>query len=183
MPRPQRAADLVSDAMDAIARKRPIFHSEADFQHALAWEVQLAHPTASIRLEKRVATAPNVELDVLIRLGRRRLGVELKYPRRGLTAEVDGELFTLATGADDHGRYFAVEDCARLERLVAERIIDSGARPMPSHPSRSVRTQPQTLTSRVRIPVESIQTRESLLTIFARTLSQCGQRRTMPAPR
>src|SRR5260370_12931750 len=41
----------------------------------------------------------------------------------------------------------------------------------------------QTLTSRVRIPVESIQTRESLLTIFARTLSQCGQRRTMPAPR
>ena len=53
----------------------------------------------------------------------------------------------------------------------------------PSHPSRSVRTQPQTLTSRVRMPVESIQTRESLLTIFARTLSQCGQRRTMPAPR
>ena len=43
--------------------------------------------------------------------------------------------------------------------------------------------QAQTLTSRVRIPVESIQTREALLTILARTLSQCGQRRTMPAPR
>src|SRR5262245_30077057 len=43
----------------------------------------------------------------------------------------------------------------------------------PSLPSRSVRTQPQTLTSRVRVPVESIQTHESLLTILARTLWQC----------
>jgi hypothetical protein len=113
--------------MEAIACKQPIFHSEADFQHAFAWEAQLAHLTASIRLEKRVATGPNVGLDVLIRLGPRKPGVELKYPRRGVIAAVDAELFTLATGPDDHARYVAVEDCARLERLVDERIIDSGA--------------------------------------------------------
>jgi len=55
-----------------------------------------------------------------------RLGTELKYPRRGMTAEIAGEVFRLSTGADDHGRYFAVEDLARLERLVAEEVIDSG---------------------------------------------------------
>lgn len=114
--------------MQALAAKRPIFHSEADFQHALAWEIQLAHPAATIRLEKRVTTAPRViELDLLVGLEDRHYGVELKYLRSGMTAEVDGELFTLATGADDHGRYFAIEDCARLEHLVSESLIDSGA--------------------------------------------------------
>lgn len=122
------AAEVVTETMQALAAKRPIFHSEADFQHALAWEIQLAHETAAIRLEKRVSTAPRViELDLLIQLSDRRFGVELKYLRNGMSAEVDGELFTLSTGADDHGRYWAIEDCARLERLVSESLINSGA--------------------------------------------------------
>ena len=54
------AVTLLHTTMDSLAAKRPIFHSEADFQHALAWEVQLAHPNAGIRLEKRVAVRPNV---------------------------------------------------------------------------------------------------------------------------
>lgn len=112
--------------MDALASKRPIFHSEADFQHALAWEVQVAHPRASMRFEKRVAVRPNIDLDLLIGLDGSRLGVELKYPRRGMTADVAGELFTLATGADDHGRYLAIADLARLERLVTDDVLDSG---------------------------------------------------------
>jgi hypothetical protein len=113
--------------MDSLAVRRRIFHSEADFQHALAWEFQRAHPEAAIRLEKRVAIRPNIELDLLIELNGERLGVELKYPRRKMTAEVDGELFILSTGADDFSRYLAVEDLARLERLVAEDVIGSGA--------------------------------------------------------
>lgn len=118
---------MLGAAMGTLASKRPIFHSEADFQHALAWEVQLAHPNAEIRLEKRVAVQPNIELDLLVALNGARFGVELKYLRRGMTAEVEGETFALATGADDHGRYFAIEDIARLERLVAGGNIDSGA--------------------------------------------------------
>lgn len=120
------AASLLDAAMESLAGKRPIFHSEADFQHALAWEFQLAHPDAVIRLEQRVALEPSVELDVMVSLEGRRIGIELKYLRRGMKAEVAGEVFTLATGADDHGRYFAIADLARLERLLAERAIDSG---------------------------------------------------------
>lgn len=121
------AVGILGDAMEALASKRPIFHSEADFQHALAWNVQVAHPTARIRLEKRVSVRPNIELDLLIEIDGLQLGVELKYPRRAMTTEVGGELFTLSTGADDHGRYFAVEDVARLEQLVAAGVIESGA--------------------------------------------------------
>ena len=122
------AASLVIEAKEALAGKRPIFHSEADFQHALAWEIQLAHPTASIRLEKRVTTTPRtIELNLLIGLGDRRYGIELKYLRVGMTAEVDGEQFTLSTGADDHGRYWAIEDVRRLEDLLSESLIDGGA--------------------------------------------------------
>jgi hypothetical protein len=120
------AEAVVRIAMETLAPKRPIYHSEADFQHALAWEVQFAHPGAAIRLEKRVAAEPSVELDLLVMLDERRLGIELKYPRRGMSVEVEGEVFNLATGADDHARYEAIKDIARLERLVAERIVDSG---------------------------------------------------------
>ena len=70
---------------------------------------------------------PTIDLDLLISLDGARLGIELKYPRRGMAAEIAGEMFRLSTGAEDHGRYFAVEDLARLERLVAEEIIDTGA--------------------------------------------------------
>jgi hypothetical protein len=121
------AADLLDEAMGALALKRPIFHTEADFQHALAWEIHLRHPDAGIRLEKRVATRPNIDLDLFVELGGSRLGVELKYPRGRMSAKVGDELFILSTGADDYSRYFAVEDMARLERLVAQQTIDCGA--------------------------------------------------------
>jgi hypothetical protein len=32
--------------MDALAAQRPIFHSEADFQHALAWEIHTPFGTS-----------------------------------------------------------------------------------------------------------------------------------------
>jgi predicted ATPase len=40
------------DIMQALARlaeKRPIFFSEADFQHALGWQLHLLDPDANIR--------------------------------------------------------------------------------------------------------------------------------------
>ena len=37
--------------MGSLAKKRPIFHSEADFQHALAWEIHKTTSGCEIRLE------------------------------------------------------------------------------------------------------------------------------------
>ena len=39
------------ETLDALAMKRPIFHSEADFQHSLAWTIREAHPAIDVRLE------------------------------------------------------------------------------------------------------------------------------------
>ena len=41
----------VTSLMDAPARDRPVFHSEADFQHALAWCIHEAIPDGGCRLE------------------------------------------------------------------------------------------------------------------------------------
>lgn len=49
--------------LNQLALKRPIFHSEADFQHTLAWEVHLSHPAAEVRLERPVKLERPVEQD------------------------------------------------------------------------------------------------------------------------
>jgi hypothetical protein len=90
---------LVERAMGHLARRRPLFHSEADFQLALAWELQTAHPHAQLRLEQRVMAHPPIALDILMRLDGRRYAFELKYLKRALKTVVDGEPYPLATGA------------------------------------------------------------------------------------
>ncbi|MFT3864074.1 MAG: hypothetical protein QM729_07370 [Solirubrobacterales bacterium] len=111
------SVSLIQGGLQALAKKRPIFHSEADLQHALAWELQLADPDMAVRLEKRVALRPNIVIDLLLETADARLGVELKYLRRAMSATIEGEEFVLVDGADDHGRYFAIADIARLERV------------------------------------------------------------------
>lgn len=119
-------ADLLEEVMPRLAAHRPIFHSEADFQLALAWEIQIALPVAQVRLEKRIANEPRIELDLLVVLDGHRMGLELKYPKRRLDVEVEGERFALPTGAPDIERYDVWRDVARLERLIAEGLIDEG---------------------------------------------------------
>ena len=67
----------VVGALSDLAARRPVFHSEPDFQHGLAWQIQLNYPPAEIRLETRPRRS--VHLDMLIRLGGTRTAVELKY--------------------------------------------------------------------------------------------------------
>ena len=63
----------VMGLMERLAQVRPVFHSEADFRHALAWKIQIDHRTRQsvVRLETR--PTPGVRLDVLIRLGHERI--------------------------------------------------------------------------------------------------------------
>lgn len=117
---------LVHEIMPRLAMRRPVFPSEADFQLALAWEIQLGRPDAQIRLEKRVADNPRIVLDLLVALGDHRVALELKYPKRYIDVEVDGERFVLPTGASDVERYDIWRDVSRLERLCDEETIDEG---------------------------------------------------------
>jgi hypothetical protein len=112
----------LDDVLGGMARHRPVFHSEADMQHALAWEAHNLDPLLQVRLETH--PEPNVRLDLL--LSRHDIGrhtaIELKYPTARWTGEYAGETFDLKNhGAQDELAYDAVKDIGRLERFVGQR--------------------------------------------------------------
>ena len=102
--------------MERLAVRRPIFRSEADFQHALAWEVKEAH-ACEVRLEYK--PFPNDEMQVDIWLPAEGVAIELKRRTRSVQVEHGGEQFELKDhSAEDQGRYEYVKDVQRLERVV-----------------------------------------------------------------
>ncbi len=113
--------------MTSLAAARPIFHSEADFQHAFAWQVHLMYPDARIRLEVRPDPAVREAVDMLCRVSGSRIAIEFKYLVRGLEALVDDEYFRLRDqGAQPLSRYDVVKDLERLERCCADDRADVG---------------------------------------------------------
>lgn len=116
--------DLVA-LMAQMARTRPVFHSEADLQHALAWTIHLDHPDAAVRLETRPRRG--IHLDLLVHLAGERVAVELKYLVTRFRGTVAGELFDLPSqGAHDICRHDVIKDLVRVEELVASGMADSG---------------------------------------------------------
>ena len=109
--------------MDILCRKRMIFHSEADFQFAFAWQLQQIYPQADIRLEypapQEGSASQEVReyIDILVRLNGDVYPIELKYKTRRLAVHLDGESFALKNhGAGDFGSYDFIKDISRLER-------------------------------------------------------------------
>ena len=103
--------------MGQLTRRRPIFHSEADFQFALAWRIKETLPDCEIRLEY---PTERMHLDVWVRRPTESVAIELKYKTRRLQIEHGGERFALSGQPQNRGRYDYVEDVQRLERVVAD---------------------------------------------------------------
>jgi len=114
-----RPLDLVA-VLDALRRKRRVFSSEADFQLALGWEIQIAHPEARLRMEYRPAYLDRRGyLDVWAAGPGWTAAIELKYFTRALDLVVDGERFELLNqGAQDINRYDFVRDLERVESVT-----------------------------------------------------------------
>ena len=109
-------------AMRALAGQRPIFHSEADFQHALAMGISKADTTAQIRLEFRPVSHERSYIDLWVSDGNRKLAIELKYKTRSVSVDWLEERFDLANhGAQDLGGYDVWKDVQRVERICAHR--------------------------------------------------------------
>lgn len=121
-------AENIESWIEDLRRSRPVFHSEADFQHALAWTAHLSDPSLRIRLETRLVL--NTRLDLLISRPAHgeHLALELKYLTAAWTGEVGGERFALLNqGAQDIRAYDVVKDIERVERLVGREPRWSGA--------------------------------------------------------
>jgi hypothetical protein len=83
-------------ALARLSTTRPVFHSEADFQHALAWDLHEHYPEASVRLEFRPPLmADHVCIDLWLTGPTYITAIELKYKTRPLQTEVNGETFQL----------------------------------------------------------------------------------------
>lgn len=111
--------DIV-EVLESLARKRPIFHLEADFQHALSWEMHLCGPESSVRPEYPLQQIEDrIYLDIWQTEGDSARALELKYKTRNLRVDRDNEVFDLLEqSAQDHGRYDFIKDARRLEQVV-----------------------------------------------------------------
>src|SRR3546814_4424033 len=104
--------------MSEMARRRPVFCSEADFQHELAIEIRRLNPHQKIRLEYPLGNVQCGAIDVLLQ-GERPFALELKYLCMGLVIDVEGETFTLRLqSAHDIRRHDVCQDVARMEAFA-----------------------------------------------------------------
>lgn len=110
----------IQQIMRGLSNIRPVFHSEADFQHALAWQIQNDYPEAQIRLEINLdRTGKREYLDILVKLDGWIFAIELKYKTRKFEVNCGEESFVLLNhSAQDCGRYDFIKDIARLERFT-----------------------------------------------------------------
>jgi len=111
----------IAKVLPELAIKRPIFHSEADFQHALAWEIHEKNPEYSIRLEQKPPHSDErIYVDLCLWQNNSLIAIELKYKTRNLKLEVKQESFDLLDqSAQDVGRYDFIKDIQRLEGITA----------------------------------------------------------------
>ncbi len=113
--------------MTELSRHRPIFHSEADFQHALAWQIHITKPDCEVRLEFNPFPYDKRPMVLDIWLPGEKIAIELKYPKRELSTAWRGEPYVLKnSGAQDIQRYDFLKDIQRLETVVAENVAQTG---------------------------------------------------------
>ena len=111
-------AEHITAAIEALKVKQKIFHSEADFQFSLAWELQKIIPDAKIRLEYCPIFDNNMHIDIYVIDDEGTHPIELKYKSKTIETIVDNEYFKLKNhGAQDIGRYDFLYDIFRMERM------------------------------------------------------------------
>ena len=109
----------IHDSLRSLARERPLFHSEADFQHALAWQLKRDHHAAQLRLEYPSGSDSRIYLDIKFHLGKELVALELKYKTQELHESIGEEMFHLKNQrAQDVARYDYLKDVERLETLT-----------------------------------------------------------------
>lgn len=120
--------------MKQLALSRSVFHSEADFQHSLAWLMHNQEHHLSVRLERpQEITTDNTPhrllVDIFLSNEKSSYAIELKYKTKRLYTDFNNETFLLKNqSAQDLGRYDFLKDIERLEQLkIAGRIVSGYA--------------------------------------------------------
>lgn len=126
---------IVENLMAALANRRPVFSSEADFQHELAYEIRRADQSLDARLEWPLVAPERGAIDVII-VGETHFALELKYLCKALHTTLDGELITLRQhGALDQRRYDVCKDVTRMEAYANKTGCEAGVLVLTNDPS------------------------------------------------
>lgn len=110
----------IKEIMKNLSTKRPIFHSELDFQISLAWEIKEKYSgKLEIRLERPVPVDVNQRIypDIFIFKNKENLDLfELKYKKARLRTVINREEYNLSNdGAINFSRYDFINDVVRVE--------------------------------------------------------------------
>lgn len=110
----------ITELLTSLAESRKVFHSEADFQHALAWHIHQSTPKPQVRLEFSILVKDR-KMYVDIWLPKEKVAIELKYATRNLKLPDNEEPFALRNhGAHNHRRYDFLKDIHRLELMCSK---------------------------------------------------------------
>ena len=105
--------------MEALAKARPVFHSESDFKHALSWQIQRNNPSLRIRQEVGNLIEGPDRRYVDVWLPDSGTAIEIKYLARAAVIVHGNEEFRLRDqSANDVRRYDFCLDIARLEGII-----------------------------------------------------------------
>jgi len=119
----------IKDVLETLSRERPIFHSEMDFQFALAWKIKSLYPEVEVRLEKPLMGAINSteHIDIFLINSEINIGIELKYIKAGFSVQMGRDSYTMKThGANDIRCFDVLKDIQRLENFKKNKDISAG---------------------------------------------------------
>jgi hypothetical protein len=107
----------LKNILTELSMQRPIFHSEGDFQHALAWAIQSSLPDFRVRLEyPNQALTDSSHIDIAVSDNESSCYIEVKYKTKEFATIVNQETFTLRNhSALDFGRILFCKDIRDLE--------------------------------------------------------------------
>lgn len=104
--------------LSELAKKRPVFHSEADMQHELAMQIRKSYSRFSIRLEYPMDNNTATDI-VILNDSKKIMALELKYFCRQLEHDINGEKFKLIyQRAHTNRRYDVMKDIWRMEKFL-----------------------------------------------------------------
>ena len=104
--------------LEKLSEKRPVFHSEADFQLELGWLIKEYYPHATVRMEYCPAFDTGMHIDILVIINKKWIPIELKYKTKACEITVDGELFHLKNhAAKNLNCYRYLYDICRIEQV------------------------------------------------------------------
>ena len=123
-------ADIKS-LIEALAKDRKLFQSEADFQFAFAWKIQQRFPDAKVRLERGFHLPDSTKMayvDIWVEIADKKFPIELKYKTRTYKAtDKTGEDISLKThSAWDVGRHSYLKDIERIENYSSADGFERG---------------------------------------------------------